>query len=417
MLKILTSSASVLALAICGSPQAFGEIAGVDVAPGGFYISLEGGSQRTSALDVAAHGNISATQSQVSGGYAGVFASAGHYTGVDWVQSTTSEVVTHGTFVTAGHADSPPPQASAYAQTGGVTQSAYSNGSNLISSDDGAFAGFSAGYVFPQPLYGFIQRAELYGSFWNASARQSVAGAAAGLSMDAGTAFASVSLGSPLMVATYVRQTLDQDEIVLRLKTDNWRPGGYKDGGYKDGGGAFAIFASFEPFYKYLSQDTAMTASLPLAGCACMDIKIPFPALASRYAAVTGNFFGAQFALEASYPVAAGVDWIGRASAGVYLLEADGVFKDNFGKFNYITDNVQTAGLRLGAESGLRFTLSPRVWLSATGSIDYLSDVPTAMLPRYSTDRPAHVGLDDLTVYKALGRLTFAVQPSMETFK
>ncbi len=399
MHKILASSVSVLALAISSCPQAFGEIAGVDVAPGGVYISIEGGPQGMSAPEVAAHGAISTTQARVDGGYAGVFASAGYNGGVSTAQATSVAVATNGTFITAAQAISPPPSVAAYAQNGSASQTAYAEGGNFISVDDGPYAGFSVGYVFYQPFLRFFQRAELYGSFTTTSSSQSVAGAASGFSVDGNTAFASVSLGWPLAVSTYVKQRLDQDDFILRLKTENLRPGR-----------PLAIYASFEPFYKYLDQDTAMAARVPLAGCSCSDITVPFPSLASRSAGVNGNLFGAQLALEASYPVIERVNWIGRASAGVYVLDAEGAFKDNFGTNNSITDDLQSLGVRLGAESGFRFTLSPRAWLSATGSVDYLSDVPTAVLPRRPTDTPAHVGTDEMTVYRATGRLTLAVQ-------
>jgi hypothetical protein len=189
-----------------------------------------------------------------------------------------------------------------------------------------------------------------------------------------------------------VAQDLEQDDVVLSFKTRSFSTPS-----------PFRFLLSFEPFYRYLNQDTKLTASIPL------NIGGPFPSAIYRNASATGNFYGAQLALEGSYPLSPGVTWIGRTSAGAYGLDAAGSFSDNFGVTNHITDSNQSGGIRLGAETGLRFSLSQCAWFSATASVDYFSDVPTAVLPRFTGDPAAHLGRDDLTIYKATGRLTFAI--------
>jgi hypothetical protein len=73
-----------------------------------------------------------------------------------------------------------------------------------------------------------------------------------------------------------------------------------------------------------------------------------------------------------------------------------------------ISDGSSRAGYRLGAEAGFRYAVNSSTWLSLTTSVDYLSEVPTAILPRFENDSAAHVGFDDLLDWRSGIRLTFA---------
>jgi hypothetical protein len=390
MFKVLKLGAMAPALAALGLAPAFAEIADVDVKPGGFYVSVEGGSETAALPSVAAHGMIVGKQSKDAGSAAGAFAA-----GVD--SSRAVAIANVQTVARSGSADAfaaaagTPPFAIAGAVSNGVTQAASAYGGNYIKADDGAFAGFSAGHVFLRPLLDIFQRFEVSAGFGGASASERVVGAASGMSVDARTAFASVSQGPDFAVASAVKQEIEQDEVIFRLKTrstQSFAP--------------FSLLVSVEPFYRRFDQDTRMTAHMPLAIAG-------FPIDAFRNATVSADYYGAQLALEASYHIAPRMTWIGRAAAGGYILESNGRFRDNFGVTRLIDDSVYSGGLRTGAETGLRFQLTPSSWLSVTGSIDYFSDAPTAVLPCYPTERPAHSGLDDVTDYRATARLTFAI--------
>ncbi len=388
MFKILPLSASVLGLAISGWSHACAEIAGVDVPPGGVYVTLEGGFQGTTAPNVAAHGEIDGVQATGAGGSAGAFASAASVPAVTYANAMTITGPGPGVAIAQADSSAPPAQATALAQVGAAWATADPDGGNFIAANDRSYAGFSAGYVLRQQL-GAFQRIEIHGSFSSATASQYVPGAAAGLSVDGRTAFASASEGPAYPVASQVRQNLAQDDVIVRFKT-----------GSAGWGTPFAVLFSFEPFFHAMSQSTGMAASMPLADGW-------FPNVALRDASVEGRFFGAQIAVEASYPFEPWVSWVGRASGGVYFLQAEGSYSDNFGRVSLILDDVRSGGCRLGAESGLRFTLAPDVWLSATGSVDYFSDVPTAELPRELDRQPSPYRLERLDNLQGDGAADF----------
>jgi hypothetical protein len=95
-------------------------------------------------------------------------------------------------------------------------------------------------------------------------------------------------------------------------------------------------------------------------------------------------------------------------------VSADGDFSSgtvvtNVGTFKVgVSDGSSRAGYRLGAEAGFRYAVNSSTWLSLTTSVDYLSEVPTAILPRFENDSAAHVGFDDLLDWRSGIRLTFA---------
>jgi hypothetical protein len=111
------------------------------------------------------------------------------------------------------------------------------------------------------------------------------------------------------------------------------------------------------------------------------------------------------------------VSLIGRGSAGVYGVTANGDFNSKFvvdstpfqGR---VSDDGSRTGYRLGAEAGLRYVVNSSTWLSLTSSVNYLSEVPTAILPRGDSDRAAHIAFDDLLDWRTGVRLTFATNGS-----
>jgi hypothetical protein len=189
-----------------------------------------------------------------------------------------------------------------------------------------------------------------------------------------------------------IDQSLSTKEIGFRFKSDRRA-------------GPLAVALSAEPFYIRYDQETDTNATANF-----------FNAIfgtANRHSDVSANLFGAQLALEAALPLAENLSLIGRGSAGVYNVSADGDFSSGsaqaLGTFKVgISDGSSRAGYRLGAEAGFRYTVNSSTWLSLTTSVDYLSEVPTAVLPRFETDSAAHLGFDDLLDWRSGIRLTFA---------
>jgi hypothetical protein len=108
--------------------------------------------------------------------------------------------------------------------------------------------------------------------------------------------------------------------------------------------------------------------------------------------------------------------WLARGSGGLYRVEADGDFSsdisfDSFAGFRdsgRVSDEEREWGYRAGAETGVRVVFNPALALSLTGGVDYLSDVPTAVLPRSGEDGAAHIEMEHLTTWKFGAHLTFA---------
>ena len=282
---------------------------------------------------------------------------------------------------------------------------------NLIGADEGGFIGLSFGYVFTSPVL-FVNRVELYGTGSDADESRKSIGGFVLRSVDNNALIALSSIPLESTVAT-VSQDQRRREFGLRFKSDQ-----------PIGRGGFALSA--EPFFIDFEQITIAQGRLSNVVGTNSD-----EASASRRAQIDADFFGAQFAVEANYPVIGErIEWLGRASVGVYSVDAEGRFRsqgsfnfefapDNTGVFETVSikHNNSEVGYRLGGETGVRWRATPWALLSLTGSVDFLSDVPTADLPRFADDRAARVDFDDLTDWRIGVRLTLATQRQAEALK
>ena len=83
-----------------------------------------------------------------------------------------------------------------------------------------------------------------------------------------------------------------------------------------------------------------------------------------RDANIDADMFGMLVSLEAQKPITdTSVSLVGRVFGGLYHLNADGDFSDNFGVQN-TSDDISKWGYRIGAEAGIRADLSERLFLS-----------------------------------------------------
>jgi hypothetical protein len=362
-------SAFIVAVSLCFSvavPIAHAEI-GVPAAPGGIYLSFEGGYHQSDASGVAAQG------------FAKVTPGMSVPPGIVHAESTLPQP---GPLVGGLHT----------VHSGTLDEEASIDGGSFISADDGGYGGATMGYTLASPL-GIVSRVELYsmGRFADESAATSGIFAMRGIDNRSAVFFFSVPVDH---LNVDVEQSLSTKEIGFRFKSDQ-----------RAGSLAFALSA--EPFYIRYDQETDTNV-----------IATDFPsgifATANRRSDVSADLFGAQLALEAALPLAAKLSLIGRGSAGVYNVSADGDFstgavQKNVNTLNEgVSDEGSRAGYRLGAEAGFRYTVNSSTWLSLTTSVDYLSEVPTAVLPRFANDSAAHIGFDDLLDWRTGVRLTFA---------
>lgn len=388
MLKNFDRVGAIVGLTLlCTSAHA--EI-GNPVKRGGAYISVEGGYHSNDAPAVATTQGETTVVNGTPGAGAGAGAGAG------------------GTTLTAASASAAPgaaaaaamavgnPQVSAAAASG--TESAQvqlNNGlfdvSRFMSADDGGYFGATVGYAFVSPLLGVVNRIEAYGSRTSSDGDQSSNGAFGLRSVDnlAAIALAAVPVEDLKVRAT---QDLSLTEFGLRLKSDQ-----------KMGGATVTLGA--EPFYIRYDQSTRTSGALS-------DL---LDASGSRSSDVESDIFGLQLAIEGAAPLGGPFSILGRASAGLYNIDTDADFSSTFSIpfASYeagVSDSDSRTGYRLGAEAGLRYAISSAAWLSVTGSVDYLSETPTAVLPASATDGPASLAFDELLDWRAGARLTFATE-------
>lgn len=379
---LMSASVPALAHAEIGSPTGVG----------GIYVSFEGGYHQSNASPVAAQGDSTVTPGTV-GDPSGAFAEAA------------------GTTLSAADGSAGPGSASASAASldwlgSGMPYSVRSNaysgtesafatpdGGSFISADHGGYGGVSIGYAFVRPALGVVSRIEIYGtgSFADESSTSFGALGMQGVNGSA-VALAAVPLHD---LEVNVTQSLSTKEFGFRLKTDR-----------QVGPLAFAL--SVEPFYIRYNQETETNGVL---------LNPDNEASANRRSDVDADLFGAQIALESVVPLFDRVSLIGRGSAGVYGVTANGGFSSKFvvdaTPFqDHVSDGGSRTGYRLGAEGGFRYVVNSTTWLSLTTSVDYLSDVPTAVLPREDGARAAHIAFDDLLDWRTGLRLTFATNGS-----
>lgn len=262
-----------------------------------------------------------------------------------------------------------------------------------MSVDDGGYFSATVGYAFTAPFLGVVSRIEAYGGRTGSDADQSANGALALRSVDnlAAIALAAVPLDA---MQGDITQDLSLTEFGLRLKSDQ-----------KIGGATVTLGA--EPFYIRYEQSTRTSGVIS-------DL---LDASGTRTSDVESDIWGVQLAIEGAAPLGGPFSVLGRASAGVYNIDTDAEFSSAFrmpfgppfGAYDaHVSDSDSRTGYRLGAEAGVRYALSGTAWLSVTGSVDYLSETPTAVLPATAADAPASVAFDDLLDWRAGARLTFA---------
>lgn len=337
---------------------------GIPVAPGGMYLSFEGGYHHSNTPGVAAQGNSTRTP-----GVADPDHNAAGATAAEGASAT----------------------AAAGASSGTESAAASAAGGGFIAADDGAYAGATIGYALAAPVLG-VTRVEAYATGYSNDDRSTSFGALGLRGVDNNSVIAMAA--APLdNLSVRVDQSLDTREFGLRFKVDRKA-------------GPVALALSAEPFYLRYGQTTNTHGILD-------DTFIQ--ASADRHADLDADLFGAQVALEATVPITTSVSWIGRGSVGVYNVSADAGFSSAFlvtlfdtELVGEVADKSSRNGYRLGAETGLRFQVNPSTWLSLTGSVDYLSDMPTAALPRNEDDAAAHIRFEDLFDWRTGIRLTFA---------
>ena len=265
-----------------------------------------------------------------------------------------------------------------------------------LEADDGAFGGFSFGYVFVGPILGLIDRFEAYGTHArNEDDEIKQSQAFTGVSAD-GQAIVTAINTKGLQIET--DETLTQTEFGMRFKSDRLAQG------------ILPLIVSLEPFYMNYEQESGYG----LAQVVMFE------------STVDADLWGGQVALESEIPlIAQRLHWVGRVAGGVYWMDADGDFSNSLtGKT--LGPGIEETGYRLGAETGLRLFIGPHAFLTATGAADHLSEAPRAVFrgglgapddspPAESLLRgagaiPARVESDELTNYRANLRLTFTTR-------
>jgi len=363
---------------------------GNPVKRGGVYISVEGGYHSNDAPAVATTQGETTVVNGTPGAGAGAGAGAGGTT-----LTAASASAAPGAAAAAAMAVGNPQVSAATASGTESSQVQLNNGlfdvSRFMSADDGGYFGATVGYGFVSPLLGAVNRIEAYGSRTSSDADQSSNGAFGLRSVDnlAAIALAAVPVEDLQVRAT---QDLSLTEFGLRLKSDQ-----------KMGGATVTLGA--EPFYIRYDQSTRTSGALS----GLLD------ASGSRSSDVESDIFGLQLAIEGAAPLGGPFSILGRASAGLYNIDTDADFSSTFSIpfASYeagVSDSDSRAGYRLGAEAGVRYAISSAAWLSVTGSVDYLSETPTAVLPASATDGPASLAFDELLDWRAGARLTFATE-------
>ena len=249
-----------------------------------------------------------------------------------------------------------------------------------LEADDGAFGGGSLGYVFMAPVLGLIDRAEGYVTrARNEDDKREQSFVFEGVSAD-GQALAAAFSTYGLNIQT--REVLTQTELGMRFKSDGLAHG------------PVPLIVSVEPFYQRYEHEA----------------RYGVENLAQFDGTVDADYWGGQLALETEIPLLGeAISWVGRASAGVYWMDADGRFSNSLtGKT--LSPGEEETGYRLGAETGLRVFVTEHAYLTATGAVDHLSEAPFVVFRDGVEGAPSYVGMDELTRYRANLRLTMSTQ-------
>jgi hypothetical protein len=347
--------------------------------PGGVYVSFEGGYHNSNTPGVATTtGNLAVTD--------GTPASSISIGGSGTTLHLTSAVLAGLEVGTPGFSLS----ASSGTESASVVVSPVGvDPTRFIAATEGGYGAATAGYALAAPLLGAVTRIEIYTSRNEAAADFGGIGAFALRSVDNRAAIAFV--GMPIERVRYeATQDRSLAEYGLRLKADQ-----------SFGATTFAVSA--EPFYMRYTERTVTSATTSVADWT-----------ARGESQVESDIFGIQAAVEGAVPVAGPLSLVGRGSAGIYSISADGDFASAFrigSSAQYsaaIADDDTRTGYRVGGEAGVRWAFSEGAWASLLGSLDYLSEMPTAALPRAGADAPAHIAFDDMLDWRLGLRLTFS---------
>jgi hypothetical protein len=395
MSRALNLTLGVLGCSILLIGGARAEI-GTPTGPGGYYVSLEGGWQHVDGSKVKGF-----DPGKVVNGSPG-----------DTVSISTNTVDGSSVVLQDGGSASGAADVLAFfsmlIQSGDASSFIASNGrSNSIAADEGGFGGLAFGYVFNAPLVQLVNRAEIYGTANRSDDEFKSFGAFALRNVDNSAAIGFLSIPASNTTGK-TTQDIEMREIGLRLKSDH-------------PGQSFFFSLNAEPFFINYEQETATNGRLnPFV----LSDGTSVAGSANRHADVEADLFGTQLAIEAEAPMSGRLAWIGRGSAGVYYVDADGNFNSGgglnvalpgvpldlpefFGR-SRIKDSANDTGYRFGLETGVRLQLAPWARLAITGSVDHFTDLPTAILPSAEGDPAAHLGFDDLTDWRVGVRLTLA---------
>lgn len=333
---------------------------GVPANKGGAYLSIEGGYQNNDTTGTAAQGGSETVDGNPGG------------------QNSACVSIAFN-FALPG-----PDGRTCGAAAGTERATGHSDGGTRIEAADGGYGALTFGYVLPSTILGIITRLELAGQLSRTRDDQESLGAFGMRSVDntAAIAFASVPIER---TQVSVNSRFEMTEITLRLKGD-----------VAVGASGALVTLTFEPFYLGTDLDVTTSASSQFGGTV------------GRTTDVSGDGVGALIGLEAQIPIVTNVFLIGRGYAGLYHLASDGVFKDTFGfaPDHAVTDDEDMDGYRLGGEGGVRINMTPGAWLSFIGKVDWMSEIPIAVLPQFKGDLPAHIEDDDLLVWQIGVRLT-----------
>jgi hypothetical protein len=375
-------------LAVAGPAHA--EI-GVPVKRGGVYLSIEGGYQNGAQTSpVAAQG-----ASQVNDGVPGAVSGAqGNATGSDafgFFAYGGAGYAGAGGFGAGAGAD-----ALAGAISGSELAIANPNGGSFIEAEDGGYGGATFGYALTSPLLGVVTRIEARGSVGRIEEDQRSFGALGMRSVDnrAMATFVTVPIEN---FPVSVDQSVSKTEFALSFKADQ-------------AAGPSSLTFAAEPFYIAFDQNTRTS------GASTLSAQVITEGSASRRSDVEADLYGLQLAVEGAAPIGGPFSLIARGSAGVYHANAEGSFDSAFGMANQfgsfavrnsVDADASQVGYRLGGEAGVRVDMGTQGWLSITGAVDYLSETPTAVLPREAGDAPARVAFDDSLDWRLGVRMTF----------
>ncbi|MCP5084736.1 MAG: hypothetical protein GY948_23870 [Alphaproteobacteria bacterium] len=131
-----------------------------------------------------------------------------------------------------------------------------------------------------------------------------------------------------------------------------------------------------------------------------------------RSASVDTWYFGTMVAIQPEFQFGNGLSFATDFAAGVYVLDADGKFADNFGfgAVPSVSDSRTNVGFRGRLGGALKAAVASGVTASVFGVVDYWSDTAFADMGTGAlVFDPSKVGLDGLSEAKVGARVTIAL--------